>query len=310
MTETAPKGDAGQHEQARPSVCADGRGWIATWSGGGLAAAMLVLTVLLPGSVSAAGEGAASKWSEGYNSRIRLLGGTGAAAGQFRAAIEIAMPKGWKTYWRNPGDAGIPPTFDFSASENVASVVVHYPAPSRIVDKGGTTIGYTDRVLFPVSVAARDPARPVQLRIAAEFGVCKDICVPAAAAIELPLDVAATPPAAAVEQAFARLPSARGRERDGDPRIASVTAAHRASPPRLVVEASVPGDPAAADLFAVADDGGFVPLATREPSSTPGTMRFVVDLSKDIDVKDLAGKSIEIVVTGATGATTTAVRLD
>ena len=64
-------------------------------------------------------------------SQLRLLL-TADAAGQIGGGIEIALEPGWYTYWRNPGEAGVPPVFDFSGSENVASVDVMYPAPDAL----------------------------------------------------------------------------------------------------------------------------------------------------------------------------------
>ena len=60
--------------------------------------------------------------------------------------------QGWKTYWRMPGDAGIPPQFDWSGSQNVKSVEVLWPAPQRFIDSGGETVGYKDRVVFPLRI--------------------------------------------------------------------------------------------------------------------------------------------------------------
>ncbi len=113
-----------------------------------------------------------------------LLGGSlhpgwQTATGTHIAGFEIQLAPGWKTYWRAPGDAGIPPQFDWSGSENVGSVRIHWPAPEVIDQNGLTTIGYHGDVVLPVEVTPRDPARPVHLRARMGFGVCKDICVPA-----------------------------------------------------------------------------------------------------------------------------------
>ena len=59
-----------------------------------------------------------------------------------RAGIELRLAPGWKTYWRYPGDSGIPPRFDFAKSRNVKSVTVRWPAPQRLTDESGTSIGY------------------------------------------------------------------------------------------------------------------------------------------------------------------------
>src|SRR5436309_312013 len=81
----------------------------------------------------------------------RLLAGNGIAG------VELQLPEGWKTYWRTPGDAGgVPPTFDWSKSDNLASVKVLYPAPKRFSDRAGDTVGYKGTVVFPVEVIPKD----------------------------------------------------------------------------------------------------------------------------------------------------------
>ena len=103
------------------------------------------------------------------------------------------MPPGWKTYWRNPGDGGgVPPTFDWSGSENLGRATVLYPAPKRLSDKGGDTIGYKGAVIFPVVLklwTARSRSR---------FGsrsptACAAICIPAEAELALVVPVEGAP---------------------------------------------------------------------------------------------------------------------
>ena len=100
--------------------------------------------------------------------------------GGHMAAIELVLAPGWKTYWRSPGDAGIPPTFNWSGSENVKAVRIHWPAPSVFNTNGMQTIGYHDRVVLPVEVTPEDPGRPIRLKVRMDLGVCDEICLPAA----------------------------------------------------------------------------------------------------------------------------------
>ena len=79
-----------------------------------------------------------------------------AEATYLRAGVEIRLDAGWKTYWRDPGDSGVPPTFDFSGSDNVKSVTVQWPAPERFPDgAGGNSIGYVGRVILPLRMVAK-----------------------------------------------------------------------------------------------------------------------------------------------------------
>ena len=107
----------------------------------------------------------------------RLIGGE-TAKGSWRAGLDITLGEGWKTYWRLPGDAGVPPEFDWLRSRNVKSVTVLWPAPKRFMDQGGETIGYKDRVVFPLDVSAIEAEQPIELALDAFLGVCEVVCIP------------------------------------------------------------------------------------------------------------------------------------
>ena len=99
--------------------------------------------------------------------------------GSHMAAMHLHLAPQWKTYWRAPGDAGIPPSFDWTGSENVKSVRFHWPSPDVFHTNGMQSVGYHDELVLPIEVIALDPSRPVHLRAQVELGVCKDICMPA-----------------------------------------------------------------------------------------------------------------------------------
>ena len=126
-----------------------------------------------------------------------------------------ALAPGAITYWRDPGDAGLPPTLDFSASDNVASVEPEFPAPKRIKEAdGGEAFGYDGDVVFPLRVKPRDPAKPATLKLNADFAVCEKVCLPAKAHLELTLPSAAgSPHAGAIDAALAAVPAPGSRRR-------------------------------------------------------------------------------------------------
>lgn len=108
-----------------------------------------------------------------------LLPGWQTETGTRMAGLELSLAPGWKTYWRSPGDAGIPPSFDWSQSENVKSVRIHWPAPSVFDTDGMQTIGYHDRVILPVEVTPINPGLPMRLAVEVQLGICDKICIPA-----------------------------------------------------------------------------------------------------------------------------------
>jgi DsbC/DsbD-like thiol-disulfide interchange protein len=109
----------------------------------------------------------------------RLLSGWAEPDGVRMAGLRLDLAPGWKTYWRAPGDAGIPPLFDWTGSRNVAAVHPHWPRPVVFDLNGMKTVGYHDGVVLPLEVVPVDPSAPVELRLQVELGVCKDICMPA-----------------------------------------------------------------------------------------------------------------------------------
>lgn len=108
----------------------------------------------------------------------RILTGWREQDGRHVAALHLTLKNGWKTYWRAPGDAGIPPQFDWRTSDNLAGVQVTWPAP-RAIDQGGLrTIGYADSMTLPLTLSPKNPGQPIVLAGEVEIGVCKDVCVP------------------------------------------------------------------------------------------------------------------------------------
>jgi DsbC/DsbD-like thiol-disulfide interchange protein len=124
-----------------------------------------------------------------------LLPGWQMENGAQMAAMELTLAPGWKTYWRSPGDAGIPPSFDWSGSENVRSVRIHWPAPDVFEANGLQTIGYHDHLVLPLEVTPEDPSRPIRLSVEVQLGVCDEICLPASLSLASDLAVPGAPDA-------------------------------------------------------------------------------------------------------------------
>jgi DsbC/DsbD-like thiol-disulfide interchange protein len=150
----------------------------------------IVLTATLIGVAPAAAQDA-STWQSGGHAATRLIAGAAVKtpdASFLRAGIEIRLDPGWKTYWRYPGDTGIPPTFDFSGSRNVKSAAVEWPAPGQFSDgAGGHSIGYVGDIILPLKVTQADVTRPSTLHLNLNYAVCGTLCVPVKAALELAL---------------------------------------------------------------------------------------------------------------------------
>lgn len=175
-----------------------------------LALAWTVLAGTTGASRAAPPTAGASEWSPGLHAAMRLLdGGPEDRNGRtFKAGVEIRLDPHFKTYWRTPGNSGLPPVFEWSQSQNVANVEVLWPAPYQFEDTAGASIGYKDHVVFPVKVTAADPKRPVVLVLQLDYAVCEKICIPVKGEARLTLSSVglSTQNAMAVAEAEARVP--------------------------------------------------------------------------------------------------------
>src|SRR5690349_12158764 len=127
----------------------------------------------------------ASPWQRDAHSAVRLVAGS-RSGGVLLGGIAFQLQPGWKTYWRNPGDSGVPPRFDFSKSDNVDAVTVLWPAPMKFDDgAGGTSIGYKQQVVLPLRIVAKAADKPVTLRAEINYAVCDKLCIPVEANTEL-----------------------------------------------------------------------------------------------------------------------------
>jgi DsbC/DsbD-like thiol-disulfide interchange protein len=119
---------------------------------------------------------------------VKLL--DGGWLGQRRAAgLHVELDDGWKTYWRMPGNAGIPPLFDWQGSDNAAAIQVLFPLPRRYTDTSGDTVGYMKQVILPILIEPANATKPIELKLDLFFAVCEDICIPARTKTNLTLDV-------------------------------------------------------------------------------------------------------------------------
>jgi DsbC/DsbD-like thiol-disulfide interchange protein len=193
----------------------------------------------------------ASDWDKEAHAAARLIAGsTVKSAGMtwLRAGVEIRLDPGWKTYWRDPGDSGVPPTLDFSGSENVKAVTVLWPAPERFADgAGGNSIGYLGHVILPLRVAPKDAARQPSLHLKLGYAICGNLCEPGEANLELSLSGNGAE-AMALEKEELRVPRRVALGEGKDLAIRSVHREGDGARQRVVVEIAAPKD-MPVDLF-------------------------------------------------------------
>lgn len=240
-------------------------------------AAASVLTL----AVAATAVAGSSPWDVDSRSAVRLVAARSVVESGvkfLRAGLEIRLQPGWKTYWRYPGDSGVPPAFDIGGSENVKSVTVLWPAPERFADGVGYSIGYRNGVLLPLRVLPRDERKPVLLRLKLDYAVCDTLCVPAKANVELQLSDGDAAYEAIVAAAEARVPKPAVVGFGQSLVIRSINRLLGAFGNRLLVDVAS-ATPGRVDLFAEGPNEKWaLPLPRPLPVPQGGLRRFDLEL--------------------------------
>lgn len=157
----------------------------------------------------------AGAWQRAEGASVRLLSGVNGvgAASEIPLGLEIALDADWHTYWRSPGEAGLPPRFDWQNSLNDAgnlqSAALLYPAPRRYTAYGMETIGYREHVLLPITAQLRVAGQPLIIDATLNLLICSDICVPRSYPLKLTVPAGEATPsaeAALIDAARATVP--------------------------------------------------------------------------------------------------------
>ncbi len=279
------------------------------------------ISLFCVGAIPVAQAQEASAWEGELHAAARLIAGAARHSADTtwqRAGIEIRLDPGWKTYWRYPGDSGVPPTLDFGASENVKSVTTLWPAPRRFSDgAGGHSIGYNGDVVLPLRIVVKDATKPASLHVKLGYAVCGNLCVPAQA--DLGLIVSGKPNAEepALEAAEARVPRrialGAGAGPGGGLSIRSIHREAVGTHERVVVDVAAP-DGAPVDLFAEGPTPDWaLPLPEPEPpapDSAPGIRRFAFDLDGLPPGAQAAGANLTLTAVSPADAIEVAAHLD
>jgi DsbC/DsbD-like thiol-disulfide interchange protein len=179
----------------------------------------------------------ASAWQRDGHSAVRLLAGSRSGA-VLLGGIAFDLQPGWKTYWRTPGDSGVPPRFDFSKSENVEAVTVLWPAPTKFDDgAGGHSMGYQKQIVLPLRIVAKNPDKPVTLRAEINYAVCEKLCIPVEASAELTFTSVASTEDSAL---FAALDTVPKPANVGDPNPLTIRDVEREGKSTVVVDVVTP----------------------------------------------------------------------
>jgi DsbC/DsbD-like thiol-disulfide interchange protein len=216
-----------------------------------------------------------SPWQRDAHSAIRLLAGSRSGT-VLLGGIAIQLQAGWHTYWRTPGDSGVPPRFDFSKSDNVEAVMVLFPVPHKFDDgAGGISLGYTQQVVLPLRIVAKDANKPVTLRADINYAVCEKICIPVEAKAELAFASVASTEDGNLSEALNSVPKPANI---GDPNPLTIRDVKRDGKTNVLVDVAAP-DGKDVSLFVEGPTPDWaLPVPKLVDSSPAGVKRFAFEL--------------------------------
>jgi DsbC/DsbD-like thiol-disulfide interchange protein len=265
----------------------------------------LILLQLNCGDANAGG--GASPWSSGAHHKVRLISGvykSPSGREQILVGVHIKLEKGWKTYWRFPGDSGVPPQFDWQDSNNLKDSKILWPAPQRFKDPYSTTIGYKDEIVFPVAVSPRSAGQPIDLNVKLEFGVCQDICIFAVANLDLSVsedDARQSIYNILLNRFVSKVPEVIHPTASSTHSIRSVSAVLDGDKPHIIVEARYPEDARKRDLFIEGPNDFYIPIPSLTKQISTNLDEYRVDLKGGDDPKLLNGKVLTFTMVSTDG---------
>jgi thiol:disulfide interchange protein DsbD len=268
----------------------------------------LVLLVFLMSALAPAGARAAeSAPVASARATATLISDSDAVAAgtKIRVALRLRMAPGWHTYWRNPGDAGAPPSLDLSLPDGASAGPIAWPAPARQPEGPVMTYGYSGEVVLPVTITAPNvPPGGIDVTAHAQWLVCANICVPEEG--DLRLHLADGPPSPSPQEPLFAAADAR------TPRI-SPWHAIIAADGTLAVSgaeispATVKGAWFVPDAYGLIDDAAAQPLSVRDgvltlALKTGSAFKADKEVSGLLLVRDAAGLDSSFSITAAPGA--------
>lgn len=239
---------------------------------------------------------ASSAWVETEGGRIRVTALPPSSEGVIRAILDVDLLPGWKTYWRDPGDAGIPPSVKVEGSTNIGQLQLDFPPPERVDDGYSVWAGYTNPVAFPLTLTQDNVGKASVLEAQVFLGICKTICIPVQDNFSLTID----PDAKAnsfeqrvVDKAYSQIPEPSGHD------ISIKETTFSTQDQALSVSIAHPNSMTDLDLFLTAPSGWYFDIPERVGGDN-GVSKFNISVLDAPAHKSLSGTALQILVTSST----------
>lgn len=226
-----------------------------------------------------------------------ILHGGVDAQGRPLAALSLTLAPGWKTYWRAPGDGGLPPVFDWAGSGNMGGVEFFWPTPQVFDSAGYTNIGYFDALVLPFAITPSAAGAPISLRAHITLGICKDICIPADLSLRAEITGANAPnPAILAAMADQPIPAAKAG-------VGAITCTPTPIADGMQVRARITLPPATHEVVIIEHRAAEIWLSAAKTQRNDDILTAVVDLVPPQAAPfDIASHDLRITVLSDAGA--------
>jgi len=241
---------------------------------------------------------ASTEWFETEGGRIRLTALAPSEDGTIRGVLDVDLLPGWKTYWRDPGDAGIPPSVDADGSRNIRSVTLDFPPPERIDDGYSVWAGYDAPVAFPMTLHQQRPGRTSTLEATIFLGICETVCIPVQTHFSLTIGPDHAPKSyetRLVDRAYADIPEPHGQ--DFHLLESGLSEQHDA----LVISVSHPVSRSEPEIFVTGPAGWYLDIPERT-AGEDNWSTFHVPIINAPENGDLSGTPLQLLVKSANRA--------
>lgn len=264
-------------------------------------AAAIGLFSLLPASPLMA---ASSEWAVNEGGRMRLILLPESADGLRQGALVIEPKPGWITYWKEPGDVGIPPAIKPAQGASYSLERLDFPVPKVLMNGTMTDVGYDKPVTLPITLKNAPDTSGVTLNTF--IGVCQNICIPFQADLTVPPNADGESHAAEtalVEAARAQVPP--GPSNDFHVLGHTMSADRK----ELVVRAILPESQPTPEVF-ISGPSGHVFVKAHASTGDAGETVLTVPIGKLPKKYELAGKHWGILIVSGPRAMETTLAFD
>jgi DsbC/DsbD-like thiol-disulfide interchange protein len=264
-------------------------------------AATIGLCALLPSAPLMA---ASSDWATNEGGRMRLILLPEGSDGLRQGALVIEPKPGWITYWKEPGDVGIPPAITPAPGALTTVETIGFPVPKVLMNGEMIDVGYDHPVTLPLSLKHAPNDKAVTL--SAFVGVCQNICIPFQADLSVAPDPSGTAnpvESALVAAAHARVPAGPSED------FHVIDHRMSADEKQLVVRLKMPASASAPKVF-VSGPSGHVFVTAEASSGAAGETVLTVPIGKLPKKYKLAGKHWGILVVSGNHAMETVLAFD